>query len=208
MRYPARATDPVTDPVAKEARSTIVEDMTATSRPVPGSHAAVLDSVVRAVAEGRYRMARLHLLWNRDRAPLYEMAELVDSATEMPVMPAGLTVDAVLETTAEVLPAWLGHQVDAEIRRIFARQPVAGYAPDQLMVRIAAAMCIDVSAETAEAAVRVDLADPTLTDERVVADLTDRPVVDAPDGGRKRSRPIHRDRADIIDLNQPEARLN
>lgn len=164
--------------------------MAAMSKPIPGSRAAVLDSVVRAVAEGRYRMAQLHLLWHGERAPFDEMAELVNEATEIPAMPLDLTPEAVLAGTRNVLlPDWLARHLDNEVARIFAKQPVGGTTPVQLVARVAAAMLIDVSAESTEAAHRIDLGDPELSDEDVVADLTDEPV--SAGHGNGRTRLIH-----------------
>lgn len=129
--------------------------MSATTKPAPGSRAAVLDSVVRSVAEGRYRLAQLHLMWNRDRAPYEEMAELVTSATEVPALPPGLTADDVIgRTKPEYLPGWLDAHIDTEIRRILNGQPVSGPAPVQLVARVVAAVCIDVSVDALDAAQR------------------------------------------------------
>jgi hypothetical protein len=129
--------------------------MSATTKPTPGSRAAVLDSVVRSVAEGRYRYAQLQLLWHRDRVPPEEMAELVTSATQVPGVPAGLTAaEVIARTKPEFLPEWLEPHIDTEIRRIFGGQPVSGPAPVQLVARVVAAVCIDVSVDTLDAAPR------------------------------------------------------
>lgn len=176
--------------------------MTASSRPDPGSRAAVLDSVVRYVAEGRYRMAQLHLIWHRDRAPLEEMAELVNTATEVPTVPFGLTAEAVLAVKENrLLPVWLGHQVGNEVRRIFAGQPVAGASPVQLVARVAAAMRIDVAAESSEAATRAHLPESPLADDLVVADLTDGAAGDRVENPH--SRLIHLGRTETINLGDP-----
>jgi hypothetical protein len=129
--------------------------MTATSRPAPGSPAAILDTVVRSVAEGRYRYARLQLLWNRERVPPEEMATLVTQASAVPQLPMGLTANEVIQRARpQFLPAWLAPHLDAEIHRICAGHPVAGATPLQLVARIVAAVCIDVCIDTLDAAQR------------------------------------------------------
>lgn len=129
--------------------------MTATSKPAPGSRAVVLDAVVRAVTEGRYRYAQLLLLWHRDRVPPEEMAELVTSATAAEAFPPGITpAEVIARSKPHIVPDWLDHQIDNEIHRIFARQPVAGASPVQLVARVVAAVCIDVSVDTMDAATR------------------------------------------------------
>jgi hypothetical protein len=139
--------------------------MPAMSKPAPGSPAAVLDTVVRSVAEGRYRYAQLLLLWHRDRVPPEDMAELVTGATEVPALPPGLTASEVIERAKPaMLPEWLAHHIDTEIARIFAGQPVSGSAPLQLVARVVAAVCIDVSVDTIDAAQRAEEPDAAPTD--------------------------------------------
>ena len=129
--------------------------MTATSKPAPGSPAAILDTVVRSVAEGRYRYAQLHLLWNRDRVPAEQMAELITEASRVPAMPMGLTASQVIERARpNHLPDWLAPQLDTEIVRICAGQPVSGNTPTHLVARVVAAVCIDVCVDTLDAAHR------------------------------------------------------
>lgn len=173
--------------------------MTATSKPAPGSPAAVLDAVVKLVAEGRHRMAQLVLLWHRERAPFEEMAEAVTSATEMPVTPPGLTAQSVIDSIRAVLwPTWLEHQVTNEVARIFAGQPVSGSSPVQLVARIAAAMCIDVSVETIDAGQRAAYAEsPENAETEGVGRGTPEPA--AP-----RKSLIHLGLPDTIDLDHPE----
>jgi hypothetical protein len=129
--------------------------MTATSKPTPGSPAAILDTVVRSVAEGRYRYAQLHLLWNRDRVPADQMAEVITAASTVPAMPPGLTAAQVIERARpQHLPDWLGAQLDTEIVRICTGQPVSGTTPTHLVARVVAAVCIDVCVDTLDAAHR------------------------------------------------------
>jgi hypothetical protein len=157
--------------------------MTATSRPAPGSPAALLDTVVRSVVEGRYRYARLHLLWNRDRVPPEHMATLITQASAAPQLPVGLTANEVIQRARpQFLPAWLAPHLDAEILRICAGQPVAGTTPLQLVARVVAAVCIDVYVDTL-----------------VAADRAARPDGEPPDGA-PRTRLIHLGAPDLITL--------
>lgn len=130
--------------------------MNATTKPAPGSAAAVLDVAVHSVAEGRYRYARLHLLWRQATVSLDNLAELVNEASAVPELPPGLTTATIIETgRPKLLPAWLTVALDEEIARICAGHPVANATPTQLVARITAAVCIDVCADTHEASARV-----------------------------------------------------
>ncbi len=184
--------------------------MNATSRPQPGSRAAVLDSVVRAVSEGRYRMAQLQLQWHSDRAPLHEMAELITSATAMPHMPGGLDAEAVIASSrSALLPNWLEHHIDNEVHRIFSGQPTAGASPLQLVARVVAAVCIDVAAEKLDAAARAETS-ASATEQTPEADLDlrtgarDDLAADraAPEAPAHRTRLIHLDAQATIDLEE------
>lgn len=159
--------------------------MTATSQPAPGSRAAVLDAVVRAVTEGRYRYAQLLLLWHRERVSPEEMAEAITAATAADSFPPGLTpAEVIARTKPALLPEWLGHHIDNEISRIFHGQPVAGTSPLQLVARVVAAVCIDVSVDAADAATRSP------------DDL-------AATGTEPRNRLIHLGAPETIDLGEP-----
>lgn len=130
--------------------------MNATTKPAPGSAAAVLDVAVHSVAEGRYRYARLHLIWRQATVPLDDLAELVNEASAVPELPPGLTPATIIETgRPKLLPEWLAIALDDEIARICAGRPVAKATPTQLVARITAAVCIDVCADTHEASTRV-----------------------------------------------------
>jgi hypothetical protein len=134
--------------------------MTATSKPTPGSAAGVLDVVVRSVTEGRYRYAQLHLMWSRGRVAVDELAGLVSQASTVPDLPPTLTAGHVIATTKpQLLPGWLSQAIDVEIGRICSGLPVASSSPGQLVARITAAVCIDVAADTFDAAARVERPD-------------------------------------------------
>ena len=129
--------------------------MVAMSKSAPGTPAALLDVTIRSVTEGRYRYAMLHLVWLRDRISLDEVAELVNRASTIPEMPWGLTAaDVIANSRPSNLPAWLNVPLDDEITRICSGLPVASSLPAQLVGRIAAAVCVDVFVDTADAAVR------------------------------------------------------
>ena len=155
--------------------------MSATSRPVPGSAAALLDVAIRSVTEGRYRMAHLHLLWQQQRIDDLELSELVNQASTIPALPPGLSSAGIIESgKPDLLPRWLEPVIDAEISRICAGLPVAANSPIQIVGRLAAAVCVDVCVEIADASARI--ADPN-------AERTTR-----------RSRMIHLEAPDLIEL--------
>ncbi|MDZ7677737.1 MAG: hypothetical protein U5K29_04235 [Acidimicrobiales bacterium] len=132
--------------------------MSATTKPTPGSAAAILEVAVHSVAEGRYRHARLTLLRAAASALLPDIVELVNDASTAADLPAGLTPATVIERgKPPMLPGWLDAALDVEIARICAGSPVAEPTPDQLVARITGAVCIDVCADIHEAAARADV---------------------------------------------------
>lgn len=129
--------------------------MNATTKPTPGSAAAVLESAVHSVAEGRYRFARLQLLWPNSIEILEEVALLLNDASAVPDLPSGLTAASVIERgKPRLLPDWLEATIDDEIARVCSGRPVGQVGPTHLVARIAAAVCIDVCADMIEAAGR------------------------------------------------------
>lgn len=161
--------------------------MIATSKPLPGTAAALVDLAARYITEGRYRMAHLHLVWHRERIDPDELAELVNEATAVPAIPAGLrAADVIDHGKPDQLPRWLDAPIDVEIARIFSRQPVAATGSAQLVARLAAAICVDVSVEIALAAGRVH--EPDASSDAA-----------APTG-----RSIHLDAPDLIELDADE----
>lgn len=129
--------------------------MSATTKPTPGSAAAILEVAVHSVAEGRYRYARLHLLWAGTSGLLPDIVELVNEASAVADLPAGLTSGTVIARgKPRLLPGWLDAALDGEIARICAGSPVAEPTPDRLVARITGAVCIDVCADTHDAATR------------------------------------------------------
>ena len=129
--------------------------MSATTKPAPGSAAAVLDVAVHSVAEGRYRYAKLHLMWRATTVPLDDLAELVNQASAAPELPLGLTAATVsAKGKPKLIPRWLDEALDEEIQRICGGRPVAKATPTALVARITAAVCIDVCADTHEASSR------------------------------------------------------
>jgi hypothetical protein len=161
--------------------------MSATSRPTPGSAAALLDVAVRSVTEGRYRMAHLHLMWQQQRIDTLELADLVNHASTIAALPPGLSAAHVLEHgKPDLLPTWLEPVIDAEISRICAGLPAAANTPIQVVGRLAAAVCVDVCADIADASARA--ADPdaesTVRRSRMIhLELPDRIELDGSDLG-------------------------
>jgi hypothetical protein len=134
--------------------------MPATSKPAPGSPAAVLDVLVHLVAEGRYRQARLHLLWVRSAEMLQQIADLVNRASAAPELPRDMTTAAVIEHgLPQRLPRWLRAPLTSEIERICLGRPVERIEPIQLVARVTGAVCIDLHADTLDAANRLELAE-------------------------------------------------
>lgn len=104
--------------------------MSATTKPTPGSAAAILEVAVHSVAEGRYRHARLTLLRAAASALLPDIVELVNDASTAADLPAGLTPATVIERgKPPMLPGWLDAALDVEIARICAGSPVAEPTP-------------------------------------------------------------------------------
>ncbi len=130
--------------------------MTATTKPAPATAAAVLEAVVRAVGEGRYRYARLHLVWARHSGTFESVVALVDQASAAPELPPGLDPAAIVERgRPRYVPSWLEEPLAEEIRRICVGAPLERSDENEVVARVAAAVCIDVAADLAGAANRL-----------------------------------------------------
>lgn len=130
--------------------------MSTSSKPHPGTAAAVLDSVIRSVAEGRYRYARLQLVWARQAGTFDGVVDLVARASAAPGLPPGMDPEAVVEGgRPRYLPSWLEDPLTEEIRRICSGSPLARSDEVEVVARVAGAVCIDVAVDLAGAADRV-----------------------------------------------------